>query len=98
MLKSMKILSKISSSKYAQDMLDNDYLFFQSLSSFRTSAYDTTGRLDPRELNLKNEQLIWLSITVDSKTIKFDRSTGLRGQFNEYLSEPTINCCSLHMI
>ncbi|GAB5527406.1 MAG: hypothetical protein Roseis2KO_52780 [Roseivirga sp.] len=78
-------------------MYDNEYLFFNSLKGFRGPDDDGSGRFDPRELNVKNEQLTTLTIITDSKEIHLhEELQKFNGQFIEHLSEPKINCCSLH--
>ena len=93
----MLILTKIHKAKFIEDMFENEYLYFNSLKDFRSNSKDETGRLDPRELNLKNEQLTTLTVQKDGKEIHLHKVLkGFNGQFMEYLSEPKINCCSLH--
>lgn len=93
----MLILTKIHESKYIQDMYDNEYLFFNSLKGFRRPDTDGKGRFDPRELNVKNEQLTTLTIIADSKEFHLhEELKNFNGQFMEHIAEPKINCCSLH--
>jgi hypothetical protein len=93
----MLILTKIHKAKYIEDMFKNEYLHFRSLKSFRSDCKDLSGRLDPKELNTKNEQLKTLTIKIDdNKIINLNELNGFSGQFNEYLRDPKINCCSLH--
>ncbi|MBV6645895.1 MAG: hypothetical protein KI790_10620 [Cyclobacteriaceae bacterium] len=55
------------------------------------------GRNDPRELNLKNEQLTTLTIKTDNNEIPMHEVfKEFSGQFMEHISEPKINICSLH--
>ncbi len=93
----MLILTKIHEAKFIEDMFENEYLYFKSLKDFRDYSKDGTGRLDPRELNLKNEQLTTLTVQKDDKEIHLHKVLkGFSGQYMEHLSEPKINCCSLH--
>jgi hypothetical protein len=93
----MLILSKIHKAKFIEDMFENEYLYFKSLRDFRDTIKDGSGRLDPRELNLKNEQLTTLTVLKDDKEIPLHKVLkGFSGQYMEHLSEPKINCCSLH--
>lgn len=93
----MLILSKINKGKYIDDMYENEYLYFNSLKGFRGSDIDGSGRFDPRELNLNNEQLTTLTIVTDKEEIHFHEVfEKFSGQFMEHLSDPKINCCSLH--
>ena len=78
-------------------MFENEYLYFKSLIDFRADSKDGTGRLDPLELNMKNEQLTTITISKDDKEIHLHKVLkDFNGQFMEHLSEPKINCCSLH--
>jgi hypothetical protein len=93
----MLILSKIHEAKFIEDMFENEYLYFNSLKDFRDTSKDGSGRLDSRELNLKNEQLTTLTVLKDDKEIHLHKVLkGFSGQYMEHLSEPKINCCSLH--
>lgn len=95
----MLILTKIHEAKFIEDMFENEYLYFKSLKDFRDDSKDLTGRLDPRELNLKNEQLITLTVQNDDKEIHLNKAfKGFNGQYIEHLSEPKINCCSMHWL
>jgi len=93
----MLILSKIHKAEFIEDMYEKEYLYFSSLKDFRSASKDNTGRLDPRELNLKNEQLTTLTVSTTDKEIDFHKVfKNFNGQYMEHLSEPKINCCSLH--
>lgn len=93
----MLILTKISESDYIEDMYQNEYLYFKSLKDFRSADDDKSGRLDPKELNLKNVQLATLTLTVNSKELHLHEILKeFSGQLMEHLAEPKVNCCSLH--
>ena len=95
----MLLFGKIQNAKYISDMYANEYLYFKSLRDFRSKEIDPSGRFDPRELNLKNEQLTYLSVNTGFKEIELSKIlSNFKGQFTENLSEPKINCCSLHTI
>lgn len=95
----MLFLSKIHLAKYIDDMYENEYLYFNSLLEFRSSTIDKTGRLDPKELNLKNTQLATLTFLVDCKEIHLHNILkDFNGQLMEHLTETKINCCSLHWL
>ena len=94
----MKLLGKVQKAEYVEDTYNNEYLYFTSLKEFRISN-DALGRYDPRELNLKNDQINWLSIKVDDKIIlSSSTSSSFSGQFMEFYSDPNINCCSLYSL
>ena len=93
----MLILTKIQKRTYIEDMYNKEYLYFNSLNDFRSNNKDLSGRLDPRELNTKNEQLKTLSIRIDNiNEIHFHEMKKFSGQYNEYFKDPNINCCSLN--
>ena len=93
----MLILTKIHKAEFIEDMYENEYLFFNSLKEFRSDSKDRSGRLDPLELNLKNMQLTTLTISKDDKEIHLHKVfQSFKGRYMEHLSEPKINCCSLH--
>lgn len=94
----MLFLVKINDSEYIDDMYEKEYLYFKSLKDFRSTANDNSGRLDPRELNLKNEQLSTLTIKFDSNEISLHDQEEFSVQFMEFLSDSNINCCSLHWV
>ena len=95
----MLFLCKIHKAKYIEDMYENEYLYFGSLLDFRSTEKDESGRFDPKELNLKNKQIDWLTIKVDSKEIHLhDVLKDFKGQYMEHLTNPKINCCSLHWL
>jgi len=95
----MIILTKINEAEYIDDMYQNEYLYFKSLKDFRSSSEDKSGRLDPKELNLKNSQIKTLSIFIDSKKIDLhDNCSNFKGQLMEHLSDSKINCCSMHWL
>ena len=84
---------------YIEDMYENEYLYFKSLRDFRGKDSDQTGRLDPRELNLKNTQIATLSIKTDTAEIHLHEILEkFNAQHMEYLAESKINCCSLHWL
>mgnify|MGYP000082511145 CR=1 FL=1 len=98
-IRKMLILTKIHKAQFIEDMFNKEYLYFNSLRDFRDNSKDGTGRLDPRELNLKNEQLTTLTIQKDDKEIHLHKVLkGFSGQYIEHMSEPKINCCSLHWL
>ena len=95
----MLILTKIHEQRFIEDMYENEYLYFNCLKEFRGSKIDNSGRKDPRELNLKTEQLKTLTVSVEEKEIPFHKIfKDFKGQYNEHLSDPKINCCSLHWL
>ncbi len=95
----MLMLTKIQEARFIEDMYENEYLYFSSLKEFRSSKKDNSGRLDPRELNLKNEQLNTVTIKIKDQEIKLHEILkDFSAQYNEHLSEPRINCCSLHWL
>ncbi len=94
----MQILSKIHRGEYIEDMYEHEYLYFSSLKEFRSSKKDDLGRLDPKELNLKNEQLKTLTVVLDDKEIDIHKMKGFNGQYMEHLIDPNINCCSMHWL
>ena len=80
-------------------MYNKEYLYFNSLKGFRANPRDKSGRLDPRELNMKNRQLTRLTIKIPKgKEFHIHESTKFSAQYMEHLSVPKINCCSLHWI
>ncbi len=91
------ILTKIHESRFIDDMYENEYLYFKPLKDFRSPKNDKSGRLDPRELNMTNIQINNLTLTVDNKKIELHKMfKNFKGQLNEHLTDPKINCCSLH--
>lgn len=94
----MFILIKIQESKYIEDMYSNEYLYFNSLETFKKSIdSDQPGRNDPLELVVNLEQLKSLSIKTNNKTILSDKiSKNFSGQYISHLEKPKINCCSLY--
>lgn len=94
----MLFLSKIHEGKYINDMYQNEYLYFKWLECFRGNA-DSSGRLDPRELNLKTEQIKIQTISAEGKKISVhELNKEFKGQYNEHLTDAKINCCSLHWL
>ena len=80
-------------------MYTNEYLYFKSLKDFRSAKKDDVGRLDPRELNIKNLQLSNLVLRLkDGKEISMHEMEQFNAQYMEHLSEPKINSCSMHWI
>ncbi|MCF8296549.1 MAG: hypothetical protein K9J13_03305, partial [Saprospiraceae bacterium] len=74
-------------------------MYFKSLKDFRGENKDQSGRLDPRELNVKNEQLTTITVTTGSKELHLHEVLkDFSGQFMEHISNPKINCCSLHWL
>jgi hypothetical protein len=95
----MLMLVKIGDSKYISDMYGREYLYFKSLKDFRSSEEDKTGRLDPRELNLKNKQIKSLTIQNSEKEVHMHKILkSFNAQYMENLSDSKINCCSLHWL
>ena len=95
----MLIFAKIHKAEFIEDMYEKEYLYFNSLKSFRSKPSDKTGRLDPRELNLKNQQLTTLTIKLPEREIPLHKiAKKFSAQYMEHLSDPKINCCSLHWI
>ena len=77
-------------------MYENEYLYFNPLKDFRSQENDKSGRLDPKELNVSNIQIDNLTLTIDNKELEMHKMfKNFKGQFNEHLTEPKINCCSL---
>ncbi len=93
----MLILTKIQQAKYIDDMYDNEYLYFTSLKNLRNVDSDHTGRFDPKELNMSNIQLKTLTLKPENgKEILLHKFMGFNAQLMESISDPKINCCSLH--
>ncbi len=85
--------------KYIEEMYDKEYLYFNCLKSYRSNKLDKTGRLDPRETNLKNRQLKTLTLkTREGKEIPIHKGKQFNAQYMEHIVDPNINCCSLHWI
>lgn len=91
----MLTLIKIGESKYIEDMYNNEYLHFSCIEKFRNITYDKSGRLDSRELNIKNEQLDFLTFKYNNHQYNLHTKKNFNGQYMENLSEVNINCCSL---
>lgn len=95
----MLILTKIHRAKLVEDMYENEYLYFKSLKDFRSKHIDKPGRLDPRELNLKNVQLTTLTVSTDTTEIHLHEVLKeFSGQYMEHISQSKINVCSLHWL
>lgn len=96
----MDLLLKVGLGQYINDMYENEYLFFNSFSSFRTNDKDPCGRNDPREANTKNNQVTYLEIaTPTGKTIKLSEiSKEFNAQYNEYPAVIPNNICSLYTL
>ncbi len=95
----MFMLCKIHIEKYIVDMFNNEYLFFSSLIDFRSLKLDEGGRMDSRELNTSTTQLTSLKIKTNKNEYELHKLfKNFSGQFNEYLLDPTIKCCSLHLL
>lgn len=93
----MLILSKIHKAEFIEDMYEKEYLRFSSLKDFRSDSKDLTGRLDSRELNVKNVQLKTLTISTDkNELVLHEAFNEFNAQYMEHLSNPKTNCCSLH--
>lgn len=95
----MFFLAKIHSSKYINDMYENEYLYFNTLMEFRAKEKDEAGRLDPKEGNLKNIQARYLTIGKGEKKIELHKVlSNFSAQFSEHFVDPKINCCSLYSL
>ncbi len=96
----MDFLLKVGQGKHINDMYDNEYLFFNSFSTFRTNDKDPCGRNDPREANIKNKQVTYLEITTPTgKTIKLSEiSKEFNAQHNEFPTVIPNNICSLYTL
>lgn len=94
----MFIHIKIQESKIIEDMYSNEYLYFNSLETFKKSNdSDQSGRNDPFELVVNLEQLKSLSIKTNNKTILSDKnSKNFSGQYITHLEKSKINCCCLY--
>lgn len=93
-------LIKIGTQEHIEDMYEKEYLFFNTLRSFRATKKDETGRADPREANTMNTQLTSLEITTSKGTkIKLSEiSQEFNGQYNEHPTEIPYNICSLYTL
>jgi hypothetical protein len=92
----MLLLAKIQSEKYINDLYSNEYLYFKCLKDFRGKNTDKFGRLDPKELNVKNVQITNFSLSIENREIASSKiSPEFNAQFMEHLDDPKINCCSL---
>ncbi|UMB61152.1 hypothetical protein MHL31_02855 [Lutibacter sp. A80] len=90
------ILTKIHHSTYIDDMYEKEYLYFKPLKDFRSKKDDKTGRLDSKELNVSNIQIDNLTLSTENRKIEMHKMfKDFKGQFNKYLTNPKINCCSL---
>jgi hypothetical protein len=91
---------KIGKQEHIEDMYENEYLFFNTLRSFRATNKDETGRADPREANTLNTQLTYLEITTSKGTrLKLSEiSKEFNGQYNEHPTEIPYNICSLYTL
>lgn len=96
----MEILLKVGHSKYINDMYENEYLFFNSFSTFRKIEDDPCGRNDRREANIQNKQLAYLEITTPTgKTIKPNKFLKeFSAQYNEFPTVIPFNICSLYTL
>lgn len=92
------ILVKIHKAEYINDMYENEYLYFSPMQAFKKHDIDTTGRLDSREGNLLNHQLLKLIVEFDGKKIDLSNGKNFNGQYNESYAENTANLCSLYML
>lgn len=93
----MDFLLKVGRAKYIQDMFDNEYLFFNTFSSFKSNEKDPCGRNDPREANTSNRQMTSLEITTSKgKIVKLSEiSNEFNAQFHEHPTNIPYNICSL---
>jgi hypothetical protein len=92
----MMLLGKIQKAEYISDMYLNQYLYFKNLHDFRNSSIDSVGRHDPKEGNLKNLPLKYLSVSSDKGEIVLSKVLkNFSGQYTEHFSDPKISCCSL---
>ncbi|WP_421889869.1 hypothetical protein [Marinoscillum sp.] len=91
---------KIGKQEHIEDMYENEYLFFNTLRSFRATEKDDSGRTDPREANTLNTQLTYLEIITSKGTkIKLSEiSQKFNGQYNEHPTEIPYNICSLYTL
>ena len=93
------LLAKIQKSKFISEMYSDEYLYFKSLHDFRSHIVDTTGRNDPKEGNLKNVQIQYLSVTAEEKEIILSKElSNFNAQLTEHLTEQKINCCSMYSL
>jgi hypothetical protein len=93
------LLGKIGQSKYIEEMYDQEYLYFRNIKHFRSDEKDSTGRLDPKELNVGNKQINKLTLRTEEKEIHFHEVfRGFKAQVFEHLVDPRALCCSLHWI
>ena len=91
---------KIGKKERIEDMYENEYLFFNTLRSFRATKKDESGRADPREANTLNTQLTYLELTT-SKGIEIklsELSKEFSAQYNEHPTEIPYNICSLYTL
>lgn len=97
----MDFLLKVSEGKYIDEMYENEYLYFNSFSTFRAREKDVAGRNDPREGNTKISQVQFLEIT-DSNTGKkyklHEMLAHFSAQYNEHPTELPNNICSLYTL
>ena len=96
----MIFLLKIGQSKYIKDMYDNEYLFFNTVASFRKKEKDISGRNDIREANTRIRQLTSLKIiTPKGKTINLsENSEKFNAQYNEFPKTVPNNICSFYTL
>ncbi|HBF21699.1 MAG: hypothetical protein CMI36_14915 [Owenweeksia sp.] len=93
------ILSKIGKANHIDDMYENEYLFFSNIKNFRSSKPDKAGRLDPKELNVNNQQINRLTLKTEEQEIHFHQVfRDFKAQFHEHLVDPRTHCCSLHWL
>ena len=92
-------LVKFGQSKYIIDMYENEYLFFNQMMAFRGKEKDPTGRLDPREGNLKNIQIDNLTLRVEEEEFKLHEILReFKGQFNTFPRSLSGNICSTYAL
>lgn len=94
----MYLLAKIHKSKFIEDMYSKEYLYFSSLKSFRGKSKDN-GRTDPKEGNLKNIQISYLSLGEGKDKIELNKIlSNFSAQYTENLADSKYNCCSLYKL
>lgn len=94
----MTIFVKVQEEQYVNDMYENEYLYFSPLYGFRGNKEDS-GRVDPKEGNLKNTQIGYLAIGEgEDKIVLSEVLSDFSAQYTEQLADPEINCCSLYAL
>jgi hypothetical protein len=102
-MKEKLLLLKFSEARFIDDMYNNEYLYFNKFEGFRSSSPDPSGRLDPREGNLRNVQLygkLELSINIGEKSFKLGEAIANPEnndiQYCEHNETPSLISCSLY--